>query len=105
VESDGSDPRIATTEEEIEGFHIVKSLLRQIVHPDRVTHRDTVSYFGVLLDDNNRKPICRLRFNRSQKYIGLFDANKNEEKVPINSLNEIFDFADRIQATISHYES
>ena len=88
---------IETTEEEIEGFHIVKSIARQSVAPDRVVHRDTKSYMGILLDDNNRKPICRLRFNASQKYFGLLDAGKNETRHAIESLDDIYKFADQIR--------
>jgi len=62
---------IVTTEEELEGYQIVRAIVCQKIAPNRVAHRDTKSYFGILLDDNNRKPICRLRFNASQKYIGL----------------------------------
>ena len=71
---EGRDDGIVTTEEEWEGFHIVRAILAKHVDPRRVVMRDTKSYCGILLDDNNRKPICRLRFNYSQKYIGLFDA-------------------------------
>ena len=74
---DIAEDQIQTTLEELEGFHIVKAIVRAVVDAKRIVHRDTKSYFGVLLDDNNRKPICRLHFNRSQKYIGLFDAEKN----------------------------
>ena len=34
----------------------MKALLREIVEPQRIVHRDTVSYMGILLDDTNRKP-------------------------------------------------
>lgn len=40
--------------------------------------RDSKSYCAILLDNNNRKPVCRLWFNRSQYYLGLFDEQKNE---------------------------
>src|SRR5690606_16607120 len=66
------EDRVQTTLDELEGFHIVKAIVRAVVDAKRIVHRDTQSYFGILLDDNNRKPICRLHFNRSQKYIGLF---------------------------------
>lgn len=67
---------IVTTEMEIEGFHIIKSIIRKVIEPQRITFRDTQSYLGILIDDNNRKPICRLHFNRSQLYIGMFDGEK-----------------------------
>ena len=52
--------KVVTTEEELEGFLIVKTILRQKINANRITHRDAQSYFAILLDDNNRKTICRL---------------------------------------------
>jgi hypothetical protein len=104
------DDRIVTTEEELEGFHIVKSILRQHVDLSRVKDRDTISYFGILLDDNNRKPLCRLWFNsETVKYIGLFDKSdsagaKKEERVKISNLNEIYDYSERLINTLKVYE-
>nr|VFJ62260.1 MAG: hypothetical protein BECKFW1821C_GA0114237_100216 [Candidatus Kentron sp. FW] len=97
------DDGMETTVEEIEGYHIVKAILRQTVDVHRVVMRDTKSYCGVLLDDNNRKPICRLRFNSANKYLGLF-SNKTEERVPIDNPDDIFKYADRIQAVIAEYD-
>jgi len=95
---------IETTVEEIEGYHIVRALLRKDIDPERIVHRDKQSYFGILLDDNNRKPICRLHFNGKQKYIGLFDENKNEDKKPIDSLDEIYDYSDQLIKTALMYD-
>ena len=94
-----------TTGEEIEGFHIVRAIVCEVVAPDRVVHRDTKSYMGVLLDDNNRKPICRLHFNWTQKYIGLFDADKNETRHELGSLNDIYRFANELRETTRGYDS
>src|SRR6202000_1005398 len=58
-----SDDKILTTLEELEGYHIVRAVVRSVVDAKRIVQRDTQSYFGILLDDNNRKPICRLHFN------------------------------------------
>ncbi len=57
------DTEIETTLEELEGYQIVKAIACGETKPQRVTHRDAKSYFAVLLDDNNRKPIARLHFN------------------------------------------
>lgn len=43
-----------------------------------IAHRDTKNYLGVLLDDNNRQPVCRFWFNSGNKYLGLFDAEKTK---------------------------
>jgi hypothetical protein len=95
---------VETTEEEWEGFFIVKSILRTSVDPARIVHRDTLSYFGILLDDNNRKPIARLHFNRTQKYLGVFDENKKERRIPIDSLDDIYTHADVLKGVLAFYE-
>jgi hypothetical protein len=69
-----------------------------------VAIRDRVSYCGILLDDNNRKPICRLHFNGAQKYIGLFDNDRKEERISIESLNDVYQYTDRLLATIALYD-
>ena len=93
------DDGIETTEEEMEGFHIVKSIIREVVSSERITYRDTKSYFGILLDNNNRKPVCRLHFNRTQKYLGLFDdpKSKKEERIAIDSIDSIYEYSDRLR--------
>ena len=97
------DAKIETTDEEIEGFMIVKSILRKIIKADRIGHRDAQSYFAILLDDNNRKPVCRLYLNGSKKYICTFDENKKETKSEIQTIDEIFDFAEILEKTIASY--
>ncbi|MDA7088015.1 type I restriction enzyme HsdR N-terminal domain-containing protein [Pseudomonas sp. SA3-5] len=98
-----ADDKVMTTLEELEGYHIVKAIVRSVVDAKRIIQRDTQSYFGILLDDNNRKPICRLHFNRMQKYIGIFDQEKTETRHPISSLDEIYDFSDQLKKTTGFY--
>ncbi|GGP48467.1 hypothetical protein GCM10009347_14580 [Shewanella algicola] len=101
---DDDKPKIITTNDEVEGFNIVKAILRQKVDATRIIARDTQSYFGVLLDDNNRKPLCRLHFNAKQKYLGLFDVDKNETRHPIDTIDQIFDFSEILLQTTTYYE-
>ncbi|MCG8472153.1 MAG: hypothetical protein MI742_09880 [Desulfobacterales bacterium] len=103
-ECPGKNPKIVTTDEEIQGYNIVKAIVRQRVDAERIAQRDTQNYFGVLLDDNNRKPICRLHFNRCQKYIGLFDDNKKEIRFPIDRIDDIFQHDQALLDTVSRYE-
>jgi prophage lp2 protein 6 len=99
------DNRIVTTEEEIEGFQIVKAILREKLPASRIAYRDAITYFGVLLDDNNRKPICRLHFNGIKKYIEFFDKGKdNPERVLIDSLDDIYTYKERLLHTIENYD-
>lgn len=96
--------KVVTTMDETEGFMIVKVILRRILPSERISDRDTQSYFGVLLDDNNRKPICRLHFNNDKKYIGLFDADKNETKYVVETVDDIYKFETEILTTAKSYE-
>lgn len=97
------DGDIVTTEEELEGVRIVKAIASQFVEPERVVMRDTKSYCGILLDDNNRKPICRLHFNRTQRYLGVLDLEKNETRIPIEKITDIYRHQQSILATIQNY--
>lgn len=104
VEKDLADnDGIETTLEELEGFQIVRAIVCSEVAPARVTQRDAKTYFAVLLDDNNRKPIARLHFNRSQKYIGIFDESKAETRMPISSLDEIYNHAEALRKSVHYY--
>lgn len=95
--------KIETTLEEMEGYLLVKSILRQKVDVVRIHFRDSQSYFSILLDDSNRKPVCRLYLNGSKKALGLFDENKKESKIELKSLDEIFDFSERLISTALSY--
>lgn len=99
------DTEIETTLEELEGYQIVKAIACSEVKPQRVMHRDSKSYFAVLLDDNNRKPIARLHFNgKKQKYLGVFDSEKTETRHPIDTLDEIYLYADAIRGSVKSYK-
>lgn len=97
TEQPSRESRIVTTEDEWEGFYIVRAILSEIINIERVNMRDTISYCGILLDNNNRKSICRLRFNTSQKYLGLVDENKKEEKVLIESVSDIYKYSEQLK--------
>lgn len=105
AESDGSaDSPLVTTAEEIEGFHIVRAILRGIVARHRICMRDSRSYCAILLDDNNGKPICRLMFNNAKKLVlMLFHDKKDGEKVALESVDGIYHHAESIKATVLSY--
>lgn len=106
-EADGvPDNGVVTTEEELAGYQIIKAIACSEVKPQRIFHRDAKSYFAILLDDNNRKPIARLHFNaKSQKYLGIFDEKKIETRHPIGELDDIYQFASQIRETVKTFEA
>jgi len=100
-----ADPKgVITTEEELEGFRIVCAIVARVTSPDRVFIRDTQSYCGILLDDNNRKPICRLHFDGAKKYLGVLDETKKETRHLVESPRDIYGFAEQLIATCLKYD-
>jgi len=101
-----SENRIVTTQEEIEAYYIIKSILAPYIDNERVVMRDTISYCGILLDDNNRKPICRLYFNNLERLaIAFIDVEtKKYEKTPIEKLGDIFQYTDKIKSTVEFFD-
>lgn len=95
--------KIETTEEELEGFRIIVAILRRKLAVNRIVHRDTQSYFGILLDDNNRKPLCRLHLNASTKYLGIINQDKEETRHPIDSIDSIYEFEEQLLKTVDYY--
>lgn len=88
-------PLITTTEDEIQGYAIIKAILTDILDPDRVFYRDNQSYFNVLLDDNIRKWVIRLYLETNKKYIEFNDDDKT--RIAIEKVTDILEFKDRIK--------
>lgn len=102
-EAEAGESKIITTEEELQGFYIVRAILCNTVDLNRVVDRDAQSYFAILFDNNNRKPICRLHFNGGKKYVETFDENKVGTKHLISSLNDIYQLSDTLIQTVGYY--
>lgn len=96
-ESTGSEAQdIVTTQEEIDGFNIVRAIGAHLVDPKRIIMRDAKSYCAILLDDNNRKTIARLHFNSpTARYLGCF-SGKEESRHPVEGPVDIYRFDEAI---------
>lgn len=95
-----SQPVIETTQEEIEGYATVKVLLGSVIDKDRIFYRDNASYFNILIDDSNRKWVCRLHLNSlTNKYITFRDEPNVRHK--INRVYEIEQFTDRLKQIVN----
>jgi predicted type IV restriction endonuclease len=92
------------TEQEQEAFFIVKSILRTKTDGKRIFHRDTLRYLNILLDNNNRKTICRLYLNASKKYLALLDEKGKENKIEIASIDNIYDYSDLLIHALLRFE-
>ena len=98
------EAKVDTTSEEMEGFMIVKTILRQKIKASRIVYRDAQSYFAILLDDNNRKTLCRLYLNGHKKYLALIDDQKKEIKHELITLDDIFGHAESLLKMVEVYD-
>jgi hypothetical protein len=96
---------VETTQEEIEGFMIIRAIAAKHVPIDRITMRDAKSYCAVLMDDNNRRPICRLYFNSpTNRSIGIFDGDKAETKIKVDGPSDLYQHSHLIEAAVQSYK-
>jgi len=95
--------KIVTSENELEGYFIVKSILRDVVQSNRITYKDTESYFGILLDNNSWKWICRLSLGQGQKSIIIPDENKKSIKYNIADIDELYSFKEKLTLVVNRY--
>lgn len=95
---------VETTIDEQMGFLIVKAIGMKTIAPDRLAIRDAKSYCAVLVDDNNRKPVCRFYFNaKSVKTVGIFDDKKVETKHQIEDVADLYKFSAHIESVVGAY--
>ena len=93
---------IITTDEEIQAYHTTRTILIQNrkIPADRIGYRDQKGNFNILVDDNQRKIICQLKFTESTKKI-LIGLNE----YPLENIDEILKFKNElIDRTISLLE-
>lgn len=96
VETEPANP-IVTTQEEMDAFNIVRSILRKDMDVNRIQYKDNKSYFVVNLD-SKWKWICRFYLNsQSVKYLSFpLDNYQGEDKIKIETIDDIFNYSDRL---------
>jgi hypothetical protein len=80
---------IITTSDELQAYHTIRTLLIQNkkIPNDRITYRDQKGTFNILVDDNQRKTICQLKFTDSSKKLIV---GMNE--YPLENIDDILKF-------------
>jgi predicted type IV restriction endonuclease len=75
-----------------------------VIDARRISLRDAQSYCAIMLDNNNRKIICRLRFTATKLQIGIMNEQKQEEMFKIDSLDDIYQYSSNLKAAVANYE-
>jgi hypothetical protein len=92
---------ILTTDEELQGYYIVKSLLCDSTDLANITSKDTVSYFTIMYQGMVTKWLCRLYFNGNQKSISFpADENGSENKIKIDKIEDIYKYKDELKIAL-----
>ena len=100
---ENEDTKIITTEEEIEGFNKVRSILSEVVKPEDISYKDVERYCGILYQNNTRKWICRLYFNSSKKSIVISDEDKNGVRYQLETVSDIYKYKNELLKSIDKY--
>lgn len=87
---------IITTAEELQSFYIIKSILGNDIDLNRITYKDTVSYFSVLIDNKVTRWVCRIYLKEHTKYLIVPNGDK-QEKFNIEKLSDIYNLADKLK--------
>lgn len=99
-ESAAADIGIVTTQDEIDGFNIIRAIASRSLVPNRIVMRDAKSYCAILLDNNNRKTIARLHFNSpTSRYLGCF-SGKEETRYAVDGPVDLYKFEAEITRRI-----
>lgn len=88
--------QIITTEEEIQSYYIVKSILRGHIDINRISYKDTASYFGINIDSKVTKWLCRIILKENIKYVLIKNDNNENEKFVINNIDDIYNLQQQL---------
>lgn len=98
-EETSPESKIITTQEEIESYFIIKTMLYPVLAGHEITYKDTESYFNILLDNNTRKWVCRLYLSDKRKCF----VTPDKEKVYINSIEDLYKYKDQLAKMVEKY--
>lgn len=95
-ETSPSNSLIITTEEEMESYYIVKSILRDSIEASRISFKDTQSYFGILIDNKVTRWVCRIFIKERVKTLVISTESKDVIKYEFKNIDELYKYSDEI---------
>ena len=94
-QSDG----VVTTQEELDAYNVIRSILRKNIDASKIVYKDFKSYFVIGVESASYWWVCRLAFGTRKKTIYIpTDDYKSTEKIDIDTIDDIFKYADKIEA-------
>lgn len=97
------ETKIHTTDQEIESFYIVKSILSDTVDVNDISYKDNERYFSIIYKGSIRKTICRINLDTKKKQIMIPNENKEFNRIYIDSINDIYKYKDNLVVAVTNY--
>ena len=97
------EKNITTTDEELEGYFVVKNILKDVVSMDDIFYRDNESYMNVLYKNSRNKWICRFVFTDTQKYILIPDKDRKPVRYNISNVYDIQNYKSQLVESLKQY--
>jgi hypothetical protein len=88
--------KIETTQNEIEAYYIIKTLLSDTTAVTRISYKDNINYFSVLLDGKPSRWICRLLLDRTKQCMVVPDESKHEKRYDIDTIADIYKYKNEL---------
>lgn len=101
--SEDNESSIVTTFDELSSYAIIKSIVRKTIPVNRISSKDTETYFGILIDHNTRKWLCRLIVGKKNNYLILPDENKKEVRYPITTIDDLYEYEPQLIEVVNRY--
>ena len=91
------------SQEELEAFSIVKSILREGWDISRLSCKNASNYVSVIIDGSIGKRICRFWFKGKKKSITIMGENRTPIRFEVGNLDDIYNHATAIKNALNLY--
>ena len=88
---------VVTTQEELDAYNIIRSILRKEFSAETIVYRDFKSYFAIGINNASCWWGCRLAFGTRKKNLYIpTEGYKEIERIEIETIDDIFKHADKL---------
>lgn len=102
VATEDSEPSdgIITTEEELDSYNIVRSILRKKIDASKIEYKDCKTYFSVFVK-NRKHWICRFYYGPNRKALCLPQDNyATDVKLEIKYIDDLFNYSEHLEKAL-----
>jgi hypothetical protein len=88
---------VITTQEEIDAYNIIRSILRKHISAEKIIYQDLKTYFSISLETRYWW-VCRLYFGERKKSICFAtDDYKASDRIEIDRIDDIFTYSENLE--------